>query len=155
MTTTDFPQNRARTGETSTEVVIGDCRSEIVRVPQLVAGGHGGIPRLLMMLKGKKLWNVRMTETTFSAPCAGSARNSERRPEVSLRRPMWTTKCHANCPAASSPRLWVLIASPPHPYSQRISAKVPPRHVVARHPFFPVLQPYPERSRLFAALLTI
>jgi hypothetical protein len=156
MTIMNSPQSQAKRDETNTEVVIGDCRLEIVRVPQLVAApcGHGGIPRSLMMLKEWKLWNVRTTETTFSTLCSGSVRNSELRPEVSLRLPMWTTKGRGSCPA-SSHQLWVLFASPLHPYSQRTAAKVLPRHVVARHPSFPVLQPYLERSPLFAALLTI
>lgn len=156
MTITNFPQSQARRGETSTEVAIGDCRLEIVRVSQLVAGpcGHGGIPRSLMMLKERKVWNVRMTETSFSTLCSVSVRNFEQKPQAFLRLPMWITKGRGSCPA-SSHQLWVLFASPPHPYSQRASAKVPLHHVGARHPPLPVLQPYLERSPLFAALLTI
>lgn len=153
MTKSNPPRSQAKTGEMSTEVEIGDCRLEIVHAPQSVPGpyGHGGMRKSLMMLKGRKRGNAKMTETASSAPCSGSARNSERRPGAST----WTTKGRVSCLAASSHRAWVLFASPRHLDSQRISAKALPHHVEAHHPPLPIPLIYPERSPLFAPPPTI
>lgn len=151
------PRSQAKTDEKSTEVVIGDCHSVIVRVPQLVPGpcGDAGIPWLLTTLKERKVWNAKLMGTTISALRSRSARNSERRPQVSLKLLTWTTERHVDYPASSPHLLWALFASPPHLNSRRIFAKVPPPHAVVCRSLFLVLQTYLERSPLFAPPPTI
>lgn len=149
MTMLNPRQSQAKRGERSTEAVI-------VRASRPIPApcGHG-MPRSLMTLKERKLWEVRTMGTSFLALWLESARNCERRPEVALRLLMWTMKGHAVHLSCSFPRLWVLIASPLHSCSQQIPAKASPHPVVTHHPLFPGLRTYLERSPLFAPLLTI
>ena len=151
------PRSPERTGEMSTEAVIGDYCLKIAHAPRAVPGpcSHDGSLRSLMTPKARKPWGVRMKETTFLALCWASAQNSEWRSEAALRLPLWGTKGRVNCPALVSRKLWVLFASPTHPHSQRISARALPHYVGAHHSLSPVLRAYLERSSLSALLPTI